>query len=104
MKNEQNESEQIDMLPEYDFTGKQGVRGKYHKAYQRGHSVKVHEDDGSVTMHYFTLEEGAVLLEPDVRERFPDSESVNEALRSLIARDPSKAGKRPTNSRERENL
>jgi hypothetical protein len=23
-----------DMLPEYDFTGKKGVRGKYYRAYQ----------------------------------------------------------------------
>jgi hypothetical protein len=31
------------------------------------------------------LAEGTVLLQPDVREYFPDSESVNAALRSLIA-------------------
>jgi hypothetical protein len=28
--------------------------------------------------------EGAVVLAPDVREYFPDSESVNTVLRSLI--------------------
>ncbi|MFH1115784.1 MAG: hypothetical protein V1792_17885 [Pseudomonadota bacterium] len=98
MKNEQDESEQTDMLPEYDLAGKQGVRGKYHKAYQRGHSVRIHEDDDSVTVHYFTLEDGAVLLQPDVREHFPDSESVDEALRTLIDRVPPKPEGRTTNS------
>jgi len=36
-----------DMLPEYDFTGKKGVRGKYYRAYQQGHTVRVYQDDGS---------------------------------------------------------
>jgi chemotaxis receptor (MCP) glutamine deamidase CheD len=40
------------------------------------------------------LEEGTVMLQPDVREYFPDSEAVNTALRSLItlmAHMPSKS-------------
>lgn len=76
------------MLPEYDFTNKKGVRGKYHKAYRQGHTVRVYEDNGEVTVHYFTLEEGAVMLEPDVRKYFPTSESVNEVLRALISLRP----------------
>lgn len=76
------------MLPEYDFRGMKGVRGKYFDAYQQGHTVRVHQDDGSVTTQYFTLEEGAVMLAPDVREYFPDSESVNQALRGLIGLIP----------------
>jgi hypothetical protein len=76
------------MLPEYDFSGKKGVRGKYHRAYRQGHTVRIHEEDGAVTTQYFTLEEGAVLLEPDVREYFPDSASVNQALRGLIGLIP----------------
>lgn len=28
------------MLPEYDFTGKKGARGKYYRAYRQGHMVK----------------------------------------------------------------
>ncbi|HGJ66142.1 TPA: hypothetical protein ENS27_12290 [bacterium] len=35
-------------------------------------------------------EDGAVMLEPDVKEYFPDSESVNNALRSLISLIPDK--------------
>ena len=46
-----------DMLPEYDFSGKQGVRGKYYHDYRQGHTVRVYQEDGSVTVQYFTLEE-----------------------------------------------
>ncbi len=55
-----------DMLPEYDFSGKQGERGKYYQAYHQGYNVKIHKDGGTVETHYFTLEDGAVMLEPDV--------------------------------------
>ena len=79
-----------EMLEEYDFTGKKGVRGKYHQAYKEGHTVKIQEVDGAVSIHYFTLEDGAVLLEPDIRQYFPTSESVNKTLRSLIALAPKK--------------
>ena len=48
--------------PEYDLRG--GVRGKYYKQSKEWTNV--------------------VLLEPDVAARFPDSESVNQALRVLI--------------------
>lgn len=71
------------MRPEYDFRG--GVRGKHYQAYQRGHTVKIHHTDGTVEIHEYALEEGAVLLAPDVREYFPDSEAVNTALRTLIS-------------------
>lgn len=59
-----------EMLAEYDF-GK-GVRGKYAKRYASGSNV--------------------VLLSPDVAKVFPDSASVNTALRKLanIARKHSK--------------
>jgi hypothetical protein len=82
--------EQDEMLPEYDFTGKKGERGKYYPDCQQGHTVRIYEEDGSVTVQYFTLEEGAVMLAPDVRAYFPDSESVNRALRALIAIAPKK--------------
>ena len=52
-----------EMRAEYYFS--KGVRGKYHKR---------------------LLKEGSnvVVLEPDVAKAFPDSESVNEALRVVI--------------------
>ena len=91
MKNKNSKAED-EMLPEYDFAGKKGVRGKYHQAYRQGHTVRIHETDGTVNVHYFTLEDGAILLEPDVRAYFQTSESVNETLRSLIALSPVKRG------------
>jgi len=81
----QASAENDDMRPEYDFKSmKGGVRGKYYKAYRAGHTVKVHKADGTTIVQHFQLEDGAVLLEPDVRAYFPDSEAVNTALRSLI--------------------
>jgi hypothetical protein len=51
-----------EMLPEYDF--RTGVRGKYAADYAKGRNL--------------------VLLAPDVAAYFPDSKSVNEALRVLV--------------------
>jgi hypothetical protein len=82
-----------DMRPEYDFsTMKGGVRGKYCKAYREGHKVIVHKEDGTDTIQYFKLEDGAVMVEPDVRKYFPTSEAVNMALRALIELIPAKRG------------
>lgn len=51
-----------EMLEEYDFSG--GVRGKYVDRLKNSQHV--------------------VLLEADVAEVFPDSESVNKILRGLV--------------------
>lgn len=80
--------EKGDMLPEYDFSG--GVRGKHYKTYRKGHEVKIHKTDGTTVVQCFKLEEGAVMLESDVRKYFPDSDAVNKALRSLIQIIPGK--------------
>jgi hypothetical protein len=80
-----------DMRPEYDFsTMKGGVRGKYYKAYREGHKVVVHREDGTDSVQYFKLEDGAIMLEPDVRKYFPTSDAVNKALRLLIEIIPAK--------------
>jgi len=81
MKKKMRNSNNSDMRDEYDFSG--GVRGKHYKAYRKGHTVIVHKDDGSTSVQYFTQEDGSVMLDPDVKVHFPDSESVNKALRSL---------------------
>lgn len=83
MKRNEKTSEVNKMRNEYDFSG--GVRGKHFKAYRQGHTVKITKRNGSVEVHYFTQEDGAVMLDPDVKKHFPDSKSVNKALRSLIA-------------------
>ena len=72
-----------EMREEYDFS--QGVRGKHCDAYRAGHTVRVQRSDGSVEQRHFTLQDGAVMLDPDLKARFPDSESVNRALRSFVA-------------------
>ncbi|MYD59610.1 MAG: hypothetical protein F4W91_01060 [Gemmatimonadetes bacterium] len=71
------------MVTEYDFSG--GVRGKHYQAYRQGHLVKIEKRDGSTEVHYFTPADGSIMLDPDVKQHFPNSESVNKALRSLIA-------------------
>jgi len=77
--------EKDDMRAEYDFSSTSGgVRGKYYKAYRAGHTVKIHKTDGTTVVQYFKLEDGAVMLESDVRKYFPNSEAVNNALRCLI--------------------
>jgi hypothetical protein len=67
------EKNDLKMREEYDFSN--GVRGKHHNAYRNGHTVTIHNEDGSV------------MLDPDIRIHFPDSESVNRALRSLIQKE-----------------
>ena len=70
------------MRAEYGFS--KAVRGKFYRSLEKGYTVRVHQSDGSTVVNHFTLAEGTVLLAPDVREYFSDSQSVNEALRSLI--------------------
>ena len=59
MSNKNTDSDQ--MRPEYDFTG--GVRGKYAARYAEGSNV--------------------VVVDPDLSDVFPNSASVNRALRAL---------------------
>ena len=92
-----NAADDDDMLPEYDLSNRQGERGKYYDALQQGYTVRIHEDDGTTTVYNCQLEKGAVLLDPDVREYFPDARAVNAALRSLIALIPP----RPTRPRRK---
>jgi hypothetical protein len=90
MKKKTNKSQTDEMLPEYNLEGKKGVRGKYAKAMQKGYSVRVLNEDGTVTVRDFVPQENMVFLDPDVKAYFPDSESVNQALRSLINLIPEK--------------
>lgn len=62
MKKAARSKRKPEMLDEYDFS--KGVRGKYAQRYAEGTNV--------------------VVLAPDVAAVFPDSESVNEALRVLV--------------------
>jgi hypothetical protein len=71
-----------DMRPEYDFRG--AVRGKFYKPLHKGYSVTIHKEDGSTVIEHYKLIDGAIMLQPDVRAYFPDSDAVNKTLRSLI--------------------
>jgi hypothetical protein len=82
MKTSKTTEPDDEMLPEYDFS--KAERGKFYKPLNKGYSTHVHQADGTTVINHYTLAEGTVLLEPDVRAVFPDSESVNAALRSLI--------------------
>jgi len=83
MKKNNKELNENDMRDEYDFS--KGVRGKHYKAYRQGHIVAINKNNGTQLVQYFKEEDGAVMLDPDIKLHFPDSESVNKALRSLIS-------------------
>jgi len=72
----------------YDFSG--GVRGKHCRAMQAGYTIRVHKADGTIVVKDVMPKKNAVLLEPDVQAHFPDSKSVNRALRCLIPLLPKK--------------
>ena len=66
MKKINNSERDDDLRPEYDLSQmKDGVRGKYAKRFREGTNL--------------------VLLSPDVAQYFPDEDSVNTALRSLVS-------------------
>lgn len=75
-----------EMLPEYDFSG--GVRGKHAQALREGYSVTVYNMDSTSTVKEYLPQADLIKLEQDVQAFFPDSESVNSALRGLIALIP----------------
>jgi hypothetical protein len=77
-----NKKKSDEMRPEYDFS--KAERGKFYRPLEKGYKVHVQQSDGTTVINNYTLAEGTVLLAPDVREYFSDSQAVNEALRSLI--------------------
>lgn len=101
MKKTNNSRKDGEMLPSYDFKGKKGVRGKYAKALEHGYSIRVINEDGTVTVKQFVPRENTVVLDPDVKVYFPDSESVNRALRTLIELIPERGGKQAAEKKTR---
>lgn len=71
------------MAQEYDFS--HGVRGKHAAAMRNGYSMVIHKSDGTTEVREVAPRPGTVVLDPDVRTYFPDSEAVNRALRGLIS-------------------
>lgn len=83
MKKRKSKDTASEMAEQYDFS--KGVRGKHARAYRAGHSVEVTREDGAVEERHFSLAEGAVMIDPDLKKHFPDSEAVNKALRSIVS-------------------
>jgi hypothetical protein len=84
MRKESVKRRRDDLRPEYDLTRlKGGVRGKYYKEAVAGTNL--------------------VLLEPDVARTFPNSSSVNRALRLLqeVAIKTSSPPRKSTGARRR---
>lgn len=75
-----------EMRAEYDFRGKKGVRGKHFEAMKNGYTTIIHKSDGSTVVK----QTRPIFLDEDVQAYFRDSESVNKALRGLIALVPNK--------------
>jgi hypothetical protein len=74
-----------DLLPEYDLSKMKLVgRGIYAERYRSGTNL--------------------VLLEPDVREAFPDDQSVNEALRVIAKAGKSQLSRNRKSSTKRRGL
>jgi hypothetical protein len=85
MKKVASNKEADELRPEYDLSKlKGGVRGKYYDRARAGTNL--------------------VLIEPDLTDVFPDTDSVNRALRLLADTAQAAAGhaqrvRRPTNKR-----
>jgi hypothetical protein len=90
------------MRSEYDFS--KAERGKFYRPLEKGYKVHVHQSDETIVVNHYTLAEGTVLLAPDIREYFSDSQTVNDALRSLIHLmekvQPRKYGRQSPGSRQ----
>ena len=67
------EVEDNDMHTEYDSTD--GVRGKHYRTMQTGYTITIHKADGTTVVKEVVPKEGVIVLEPDVRSYFSDSES-----------------------------
>jgi hypothetical protein len=69
MKKDETDRDHDDLRPEYDLSALGGgVRGKYAQQYRSGTNL--------------------ALLAPEVRAAFPTDEAVNDALRSLMQKQP----------------
>ena len=89
VKTKSAQNKVAEMRAEYDFSA--GVRGKHHRALQSGYTITIHKADGTTEVREVEPAEGTVILERDVRAHFPDSESVNKALHSLIRPIPTRS-------------
>jgi|SRR5712692_2830575 len=89
------------LKPHYDFDYSKAKPNRFAKTrdgqpvYRENFKVTIHKADGSTITRLVKSSGDVITLEPDVRTYFPDSESVNAALRGLIALVPHKRRTRP---------
>ena len=75
-----------DLLSQFDLTT--AVRGKYAKKYREGVSVTVYSPNKKTVDAEQKDGETFVMIEHDIASVFPNADSVNIALRHLIAAMP----------------
>jgi len=71
-----------ELRPEYDFS--QAIRGKHYRPLHEGYTIKIHKTDGTTEVQEVMFEPGTVRLDADIQAYFPDSQAVNQTLRSLL--------------------
>lgn len=75
--------EEIDLTDIPELTPEQASLGKRQEGHpSQLHEVTVHYEDGS--QQTFLLGPGMVIIDPDLRPYFPDTETVNRVLRTLL--------------------
>jgi hypothetical protein len=75
-----------DIRDEYDFSA--GERHVAYRSLDRGYTIREERADGTVLETQVPPRGEVIILDGDVRKYFPDSDSVNRALRSIIALFP----------------
>lgn len=78
-----NSKKEPEMLPHYDFS--EAVVGKHYRKFREGVNIKLLEGGKSVQL---------IALDDDLQSIFPDSKSVNDALRHIIAAIPKRTKKK----------
>lgn len=69
-----------DMLEHYDFSN--GVQGNYLHLLEQDQQITIHHEDGTKTIRIIPA---PIHLDDDIREYFPNSKAVNDALRQWMA-------------------
>lgn len=99
---ETRKADQDDIKSHYDFDYGKAKPNRFaqigsnkRRVYRDSFIVTVHKADGTTDVRQVKPLENSVILDPDVQQYFPDAESVNAALRALIALAPHKRRAKP---------
>jgi hypothetical protein len=78
-----NSLDHDEMPSEIDFS--KGKRGLHYIDPAAAHTVRIFKEDGTVEVQHHQPALGTFRLDFDLQKKFPNSESVNKALRSYLA-------------------